>query len=125
MYLPLFNGQAIFGTAIRLRRGVGERALQKNAFPGLSGLESLDMGGRGRVTNVTGRFKCATEEDLNAAILIFESYKDGNAYVLRDQFGNNWPYVLLEEFTPTGELNNIFSIGGYTVQYSAKFEHLI
>jgi hypothetical protein len=107
-----------------MRRSVGERALQKNAFPGLSGLESLDMGGRGRITNVTGRFVCATVEDLNAAILIFESYKDGNAYVLRDQFGNNWPYVLLEEFTPTGELNNVFG-GGYTQQYSAKFEHLI
>ena len=83
------------------------------------------MGSRGRVTTVTGRFVCPDADSLNAAVLLFESYVDGNAYVLVDQFGNEWPEVMCAEFGITGELSRMFGSGGYTVQYSAKFEHLV
>lgn len=82
------------------------------------------MGARGRVTTVTGRFVCPDSATLNAAILTAESYVDGNAYIFVDQFGNAWPQVLMVEFAIVGELNNIFG-GGFTCQYTAKFEHLI
>ena len=123
--MPLFNNQNLFGTSVRTRRGAGERMIQKNSFGGLNGIEALDMGSRGRVTTVTGRFVCPDVPTLNAAILTAESYVDGNAYVFVDQFGNAWPYVQMVEFAITGELNAIAGIGGFTVPYTAKFEHLI
>ena len=123
--MPFFNDVDIFGTAVRMRRQAGERAIQKNSFPGLSGVEALDMGSRGRVTTVTGRFVCPDEDTFNAAVLLFESYVDGQAYTLVDQFGNEWPQVMCVEFGITGELNRIFGTGGVTAQYSAKFEHLV
>jgi hypothetical protein len=123
--MPTFNGQNIFGTAVRVRRNAAERAIQQNSYGGLSGVEALDMGSRGRVTTVTGRFICQDAATLNSAILLFESYVDGNSYDFVDQFGNVWPSVMLVEFNLTGELNQVFSTGAFTVQYSSRFQHLI
>lgn len=122
--MPGFNGEQVFGTAVRMRRKRTERAAQRNNYGGLDGTEKLDMGARGHVTTVTGRFVCEDAASLNAAFLLLESYMDENLYVLTDQYGNNWPNVTLIEVEPDGELNQTFPYGGYTQRYKATFEHL-
>lgn len=122
--MPFFNDEAIFGTAVRMRRKRAERAVQRNNYGGLDGTEKLDMGARGHVTMVTGRFVCDSAAALNNAFLYMESYMDENLYVLTDQYGNDWPNVMLIEVEPDGELNQTFPNGGFTQRYKATFEHL-
>jgi len=49
-----FGGASIFGTAVSMTTADNPREKQLNAYFGLSGLESLDGGLRGRVTHAAG-----------------------------------------------------------------------
>lgn len=122
--MPTFNGESIFGGQVRMSRSGAERAGQRNEYGGLNGKEFLDMGDRGLFTNVTGNHYFATAYELNAAQLLFDSYRDGNVYELVDTLGNAWGNVLLDEFTMTGPIQRVAGSGGYRQTYQAKFEHL-
>ena len=52
--MPSYGGVPIFGGAVTMRTADNPREKQVNAFFGLSGLETLDGGLRGRTTLVTG-----------------------------------------------------------------------
>ena len=122
--MPTFNGEAIFGVAVKMATASNPRADQKNAFAGLNGVESLDQGDRGTVTTVSGHLIGIGPAGLNAALMLFRSYRDGRAYALVDNFGNTWPFVKLASFEPTGKVNR--QTDGYCSQaYTATFEHLI
>ena len=101
------------------------RADQKNAFPGVSGIESLDLGLRGRVTTVSGRLGAASIPLLAAAEALFRSYNDGRAYVLYDNCGTTWANVKLDRFAPQGRVQvGLFNGALYSRRYEATFFHL-
>ena len=122
---PSLDGQPIFGAACQMTTSDNPRGQQENAFPGLNGLESLDLGLRGRFTTCEGRLYGNSNNlsDLAAAQEIFRSFNDGNTHVLVDTLGLTWLNVKLVSFEPQGKA--VFSQQlGYSRRYTARFLHL-
>jgi hypothetical protein len=99
------------------------RENQLNAFFGLSGLESLDGGLRGRVTHVTGLLYGPSAPSLASAEALFRSFNDGIARTLVDTLGAAWPNVRLESFQPQGRVRQS-PAGVMFRSYQARFLHL-
>jgi hypothetical protein len=122
--VPSFNGVALFGAAVSMRTIDNPRGQQRNAYPGLSGLESLDQGLRGRYTIAVGRLFGDDAAALAGAEALFRSFHDGAAYTLVDNFGTLWLNVKLEGFEPQGRVQVFAGNGAYHRPYVARFEHL-
>lgn len=122
---PTLDGQSVFGAAVQMVTSDNPRGDQQNAFPGLSGLESLDLGLRGRFTTVEGRHygNSGNLSDLAAAQEIFRSFNDGQTHVLIDTLGLTWLNVKLVAFEPTGKVVFMQQLG-YTRRYTARLLHL-
>jgi hypothetical protein len=121
--MATLGGANIFGTAVSMTTADNPRANQLNAFFGLSGLESLDGGMRGRVTHVTGLLYAASPASLAVAESNFRSYNDGIARPLVDTLGTTWSSVRLEFFQPQGRVRQ--SPAGVLFRaYKARFLHL-
>ena len=118
-----FGGTNIFGTAVSMSTADNPRENQLNAFFGLSGLESLDGGSRGRVTHVGGLLFGFSPSSLASAEALFRSFNDGVARPLMDTLGMTWPNVRLQMFQPQGRVRQ--SPGGlFFRSYKARFLHL-
>jgi hypothetical protein len=118
-----FGGTNIFGSAVSMTTSDNPREKQLNAFFGLSGLESLDGGLRGRVTQVTGLLFGESPAALAGVEAIFRSFNDGITRPLVDTLGIGWPNVRLESFQPQGRIRQ--SPGGILFRaYKARFLHL-
>jgi hypothetical protein len=122
--MAYLDGDNIFGTAVSMSTADNPRGRQQNAFPGLSGVESLDQGMRGRFTDVTGILYGADQFGLAAAEENFRSYNDGIARVLVDNNGTTWLNVLLESFEPMGRVRIRAGDGLTFRSYKARFYHL-
>lgn len=121
--MPSFGGINIFGTAVSMLTADNPREKQLNAFFGLSGLESLDGGLRGRVTRVSGLLYGSSPLALAGAEATFRSFNDGTTRTLVDTLGVSWPSVRLEAFEPQGKVRQ--SPGGILFRaYQARFLHL-
>lgn len=120
--MPSFNGVAIFGRSVVFESNPAPRADQQMAAPGVNGLASLDLGGRGKTTRVTGLLVGATAADLNAAELLMDSYRDGILYTLIDNFGNVSPYVKMLDFKPQGRVRRDAK-WGFNRTYEALLWH--
>jgi hypothetical protein len=99
------------------------RERQLNSFFGLSGLESLDGGLRGRVTQVSGLLYGNSPAALAAAESQFRTFNDGVARTLVDTLGITWTNVCLEAFQPQGRIRQSPS-GILFRAYKARFLHL-
>lgn len=125
--MPSFNGDDIFGFAVKMTTDDNPRGAQTNAFPGVSGLEELDQGLRGRFTVVTGIHSAPDPFSLAAAQNLFRSYNDGLAYVLVDTLGNTWSPVKYDSFSPSPKIRVMNAPGGgvvYFQSYQARLKHL-
>jgi hypothetical protein len=121
--MPSFGGTNIFGTAVSMATSDNPRERQLNAFFGLSGLEALDGGLRGRSTQVTGLLYGGSAVALAAVESLFRSFNDGVARPLIDTLGVTWPQVCLVSFQPQGRVRQ--SPGGVLFRaYKARFLHL-
>ncbi len=118
-----FGGASIFGTAVSMTTADNPREKQLNAYFGLSGLESLDGGLRGRVTHVAGLLYGNSPAALASSEALFRSYNDGGTRPLIDTLGQVWATVRLESFQPLGRIRQ--SPGGMLFRtYKARFLHL-
>ena len=120
--MATLNGVNIFGNAVVMVTGDDARETQKNTYFGLTGVESLDGGGRGRVTNATGTLYGANLSALNVAIALIRSYIDGLGYTLVDTRGRTFTNVRLVAFKETDRCVPYGS--GYIQAYAAVLEHL-
>lgn len=118
-----FGGLNLFGTAVSMVTSDNPRETQLNAYFGLSGLESLDGGLRGRFTHVTGLLYGSSSFALAAAESLFRSYNDGVTRPLIDTLGVTWQSVRLDSFQPQGRVRQSPS-GVLFRSYTARFLHL-
>jgi hypothetical protein len=118
-----FGGTPLFGTAVSMTTVDNPREKQLNAFFGLSGLETLDGGLRGRVTHVTGLLYGTSPSALASSEGTFRSFNDGVVRPLVDTLGVTWTSVRLESFQPQGRIRQ--SPAGMLFRtYKARFLHL-
>jgi hypothetical protein len=121
--VAIFDGQNIFGASVSCVTADNPRAAQDNAYPGLSGIESLDQGLRGRFTTVTGILYGPGVGGLAAAEATVRNYNDGYAYTFVDNSGTAWAQVKLESFEPQGRVRQT---AGYLCvrPYTIRLRHL-
>lgn len=118
-----YGGTNIFGTAVSMVTADNPRQTQLNGYFGLSGLEFLDGGLRGRSTQVMGLLYGSSAVALASAESLFRSYHDGVARILVDTLGVSWQGVCLTAFQPQGRIKQ--SPGGVLFRsYKARFLHL-
>jgi hypothetical protein len=118
-----YRGSAIFGRAVRMKTADNPRAEQKNGFFGLSGIETLDGGLRGRTTVAQGVFTAYDYGTIAAAMESFRSFNDGLAGTLVDTRNVSWLNVKLASFEP-GDRIGFDPTYGYYATYQATFQHL-
>jgi hypothetical protein len=118
-----FGGVNIFGTAVSMSTSDNARANQLNAYFGLSGLESIDGGARGRTTSVSGLLYGSSPASLAATESQFRSFNDGVTRPLVDTLGTTWLNVRLQMFQPQGRIRQSPS-GILFRAYKARFFHL-
>jgi hypothetical protein len=121
--MPSYGGVNIFGTAVTMSTVDHPRAKQVNTYFGLSGIETLDGGSRGRFTEVSGLLYGPGAATLAAAESTFRSFDDGVARTLVDNLGTAWGNVVLQSFRPMGRVRQSPQ-GVYFRAYRARFLHL-
>ena len=119
------NGVDIFGLIVSMNTGDDRRELQRNSYFGLSGVETVNGGGRGRITEVVGVFIADNFDDCVAMVEAFRGYRNGVNYTLIDNAGVTWGQVRLEAFNPAGRYNTDGVTGQVLKNYAATFEHAI
>jgi hypothetical protein len=122
--MATFDGVNMFGVAVTVETAENPRATQENAYAGVSGIQSLDLGGRGRQTSIKGRLRGATPGALGDAENFVRSYNDGRTYTFVDNFGTTWLYVKLVRFQPSGRVA-ADPMGTYSRRYEVLLHHLI
>jgi hypothetical protein len=118
-----YGGVNIFGTAVTMSTADHPREKQVNSFFGLSGLETLDGGLRGRITEVKGLLFGPMPTALAAAESTFRSYNDGVTRNLVDTLGITWANVRLDSFQPIGRVRQS-PFGFFFRAYRGRFLHL-
>ena len=121
--IPTYNGLPIFGYSVSMTTVDVPRDKQINSYFGLSGLETLDGGSRGRWTHAKGLLSGNSAGLLAAAEMEFRSFNDGFARVLVDTLGSVWQEVRLDGFQPIGSVRQS-PAGVYFRAYYARFFHL-
>lgn len=121
--MPSYGGVNIFGSAVTMSTADHPREKQVNSYFGLSGLETLDGGSRGRVTTAGGILFGRTPGVLASVESTFRSYADGLTRLLIDSLGTSWSNVRLESFQPIGRVRQSPQ-GVFFRSYRAQFLHL-
>lgn len=99
-------------------------ARQVTAYPGVNGLEILNLGSRGSTTSVSGAVSASSLANLSSALQTLGAYvSDGGAYTLVDNLGTTWTNVVMMGFTPVGKVF-VSTPGIYTIRYEAQFLHI-
>ncbi len=121
--MAAYGGVNLFGIAVTMSTADHPREKQINSYFGLSGLETLDGGSRGRVTSVGGVLVGRTPAELAQAEATFRTYSDGLTRDLSDSLGTTWTNVRLESFQPLGRIRQSPQ-GMFFRSYRAQFLHL-
>ena len=122
--MPLFNGLAIFGPCPVFRHTDTPNAEQINHYPGVNGVERLDLGLATSITRVTGILVGVDLSDLGSQFATIRAMKAaGFVATLVDSKGLIWPDAVLHSF---GEVDRISGIAGYGVgqEYEMEFLHV-
>lgn len=121
---PSFDGTNIFGIDVVMYTVDPPRERQVNAFFGVNGVETLDLGMRMRHTLVEGRLVADNEYDLGFLESSFRAYKNPYAFTLVTTEGIVWPDVQLDSFEPIPPIRYDPMSGVVWRRYKAKFDHL-
>lgn len=120
----LFDGLAIFGN---VRRCTTERVMarQITGYPGISGIDILNMGSRGRRTQIEGWHAAPGLFELGLIQDQVDAYVlEGLGHDFIDAKGRIFTGAVLEYFAPTGiTYPDGASIGGFAQAYTARILH--
>lgn len=123
MPINTFGLATPFGIAVKMTPVPADRDVQINAYPGLDGLESLDLGGRGRFTEIRGILVGPAVPDLYAARFVLESFNDNVPRILYDSAGFPWRNVQLLAPKFEGSFQPAMNYG-FTWRYAVVARHL-
>lgn len=95
---------------------------QVNAYPGVDGLQLIDHGTRGAITQLRGVLAASSRSGLATLLGTFRAYHAaGGKATLVDTYGVSWTNVILVQFRP---IANIYPVpGGFCTRYEAEFLH--
>ena len=102
MPVPTYAGLALFGSAVTLHVTAESNGRQLNAYPGVHGLELLDLGRRGGTGRIDGIWFFAGPLDLRTTLATWTYLCDGTPRILWDSKGLVWPNAVLDPYRLEG-----------------------
>jgi len=94
----LFDEQSLEIQPNSVRRDSVERAV-----PGLEGVLSIDLGGRGRKIKQTGVLRARSWSQMNKRISAISAYMDGDTHTLMTAGGEEFDNLRMDAFKVTKE----------------------
>lgn len=123
-----YDGSYIFGFCKSFNHVPNSTVSQANEFFGVDGTHSLYGGTRGRTFQIEGYFVGQFKEDCLAAEAVLQSYADGIARVITDNFGRSYDNVIFEgRYQPSPAGPRPAVLGGsyvYALEYKCEFRGL-
>ncbi len=112
--------QVLFDEQAEIEAGSFNRASIERAVPGLDGILSIDMGGRGRKIKQTGVLRAGSRTQLNQKISAVLAYMDGNTHTLASS-NKEFDNLRMDSF----KINNERASGnGVVVDYEIVYTQL-
>lgn len=119
-----FDGSAIWGVAVKMATQPNPPGGQSGAYPGITGVEWLALGGRGRVTQVQGYLTGADAAAFEAACSVIRSYQEsGYVGVFVTTTGRAVAYARIVAFQPSPPMGA--TDGSILAPYSAAVLELV
>jgi len=98
------DGQILFDEQqIQIEAGSFGRGSIERAVPGLDGLLSIDLGGRGRKIKQTGVLRTGSRTQMSEKISAISAFMDGNTHTLTTGAGEEFENLRMDSFKISGE----------------------
>ncbi len=118
------DGEPVFGYATQVRHHPHPNAQQINAFFGISGLNTLFGGQRGRTFMIQGVFAEMSLDGIVADEANLLSFADGQTHTLVDTLGRSWDNVIFRgEYQQTSDPRPAAG-GGWILPFKCTLEAL-
>lgn len=116
------DGQALFDEQhLEIEPGTFSRDSIERAVPGLDGVLSIDLGGRGRQIKQTGVLRARSRAELNDKIGAISAYMDGDMHRLEMSNGQEFCDLRMDIFKASKERT---SGGGIAIDYEIVYTQL-
>lgn len=107
---------------LKIEPGSFNRSTMERAAPGLDGVLSIDLGGRGRKIKQTGTLRTKSRAQMNDRINSISAYLDGNTHTLITGTGQEFDNLRMDSFTLGNERTDGSSI---VVDYEIMYMQLL
>ena len=98
------DGQEVFDRQdFKIEAGSFTRDSIERSVPGLDGMLTIDMGGRGRKITQTGTLRAKSRSHLDDRIATISSYMDGDTHTLVTSDGREFTNIRMDAFTVKNE----------------------
>ena len=116
------DGQEVFDRQqLDIKPGSASRDSVERTVPGLDGMLSIDMGGRGRKITQKGVLRAKSRMQLNEKISAISAYMDGDTHMLITDGGEEFDNLRMDVFKVSTERT---SGGGAVVDYEIVYTQL-
>ncbi|CAB4131019.1 DNA circulation, N-terminal [uncultured Caudovirales phage] len=123
--MAAFNGVNIFDTAPVMATSSNPAQIQTNSYPMINGVETVNLGSRGRVTEVQGYLTGNSLAAVAAKCGIWRNLMESaTVATLVTTDGTTYPYAYVARFQESDRLMATNG-GGYMRHYTASFIHLV
>jgi hypothetical protein len=117
------DGQVLFDEQqLEIELGSVSRDLIERAVPGLNGVLSIDMGGRGRKIKQKGILRATSRSQMNERIGEISVYMDGDTHTLVTDSGEEFDNLRMDVFKVMKERT---SGGGLAIDYEIVYTQLV
>jgi hypothetical protein len=98
------DGQVLFDEQqTEIEPGSFSRASIERTVPGLEGVLSIDLGGRGRKIRQTGVLRAGSRAQMNERISAISAFMDGDIHTLASSGGQEFGNLRMDSFKISGE----------------------
>ncbi len=116
------DGQALFDEQqLEIEPGSFSRGSIERAVPGLDGVLSIDLGGRGRQIRQKGILRVRSKAELNGKIDAISAFMDGDTHTLEVGSGSEFGDVRMDSFNTSNERT---SGSGVSIDYEIIYTQL-
>ena len=117
------DGQSLFKEQeLRIQPASFSRDSIEKTVPGLDGVLSIDLGGRGRKIRQTGVLRARSRSQMNERISAISGYMDGDTHVLATSSGEEFDNLRMDVFKVNKERADG---GGIVVDYEIVYTQLV
>lgn len=118
----ILDGQALFDEQqLEIEPGSFSRDSIERAVPGLDGVLTIDLGGRGRQIKQKGVLRARSKAELEDRIDAISAFMDGDTHTLGISSGREFCDVRMDVFHTSNERT---SGGGVSIDYEIVYTQL-